>query len=270
MLLLLVDFFKLLLLSGLILAVWNLAVTRLLMPKIFWLIALFVQLAFLLMLHGIEFIAFVILLLYVGAISVLFLFVVMILNPDAKDATVRSPTAGKPMPGRFQPPSWLKAYYPLTPLFLVFLFRLLITDAYLLEQGALTAFGWSIIRPLLFGWQIAFPVKFPLEIERELLDEVPDVLEAWKNPNPPATSMEPAYPALAGEGTVHVAGVSPNADLWLIAESFYRQEFLQFWLVGLILLVAMIGAIVLTLQKTRGLKRQKGTNQTKRYTTYNR
>ena len=80
----LVSFLKVFLIGGLIFAVWNLVFTRLLMPKIFWLILLFVELSFLLLLHGVEFISFVLLLLYVGAVSVLFLFVVMILNPDSK------------------------------------------------------------------------------------------------------------------------------------------------------------------------------------------
>ena len=42
-------------------------------------------LAFWLFLNGLEFLSLVILLLYIGAISVLFLFVVMIINPDFTD-----------------------------------------------------------------------------------------------------------------------------------------------------------------------------------------
>jgi len=52
------------------------------MEKVFSLILAFLALSFWLFLNGLEFLPLVILLLYVGAIAVLFLFVVMILNPD--------------------------------------------------------------------------------------------------------------------------------------------------------------------------------------------
>ena len=52
------------------------------MQKIFILIIVFNVLAYYLLISGLEFLALIILLLYVGAIAVLFLFVIMILNPD--------------------------------------------------------------------------------------------------------------------------------------------------------------------------------------------
>jgi NADH:ubiquinone oxidoreductase subunit 6 (subunit J) len=56
------------------------------MEKIFSLISVFVCISFFLMLHGFEFLPLVILLLYVGSIAVLFLFVVIIINPDLPNA----------------------------------------------------------------------------------------------------------------------------------------------------------------------------------------
>lgn len=53
-----------------------------LINKIFSLILVFVLLAFWLLLNNLEFLSLIILLLYIGAIAVLFLFIVMILNPD--------------------------------------------------------------------------------------------------------------------------------------------------------------------------------------------
>ena len=62
--------------------IWDVIVLDLLIEKIFSLILVFFLLSFWILLNGLEFLPIVILLLYVGAIAVLFLFVVMILNPD--------------------------------------------------------------------------------------------------------------------------------------------------------------------------------------------
>ena len=70
------------LLSMIAIIIWVVIVLDLLMEKIFSLILVFFLLAFWLLLNGLEFLPLIILLLYVGAIAVLFLFVVMILNPD--------------------------------------------------------------------------------------------------------------------------------------------------------------------------------------------
>jgi len=78
----LVKLISLLLYGAMALIIWDVVTRHLLMEKIFSLILVFVLLAFWLLLNGLEFVPLVILLLYVGAIAVLFLFVVMILNPD--------------------------------------------------------------------------------------------------------------------------------------------------------------------------------------------
>lgn len=65
--------------------IWNILTRPLLMEKVFSLILAFLALSFWLFLNGFEFLPLVILLLYIGAISVLFLFVVMIINPDYVD-----------------------------------------------------------------------------------------------------------------------------------------------------------------------------------------
>jgi NADH:ubiquinone oxidoreductase subunit 6 (subunit J) len=67
---------------GLVHLIWQVLTRRFLIEKIFSLILVFVYLAYALLLAGLELLSLVILLLYVGAIAVLFLFVVMILNPD--------------------------------------------------------------------------------------------------------------------------------------------------------------------------------------------
>jgi len=79
---LLVDTITLFVYVALAILIWEVLTRRFLIEKLFNLILVFVYLAYALLLAGLEFLSFVILLLYVGAIAVLFLFVVMILNPD--------------------------------------------------------------------------------------------------------------------------------------------------------------------------------------------
>ena len=63
-------------------ATWGVFSSRFLIQKIFLLILVFNLIAYSLLVNGLEFLALIILLLYVGAIAVLILFVLMILNPD--------------------------------------------------------------------------------------------------------------------------------------------------------------------------------------------
>lgn len=72
--------------SGFIVSVISVLERKTLIEKIFSLISVFVCIAFFLILHGFEFLPLVILLLYVGSIAVLFLFVVIIINPDLPNA----------------------------------------------------------------------------------------------------------------------------------------------------------------------------------------
>jgi NADH:ubiquinone oxidoreductase subunit 6 (subunit J) len=369
---LLVNFFKLFLVVGLLLTVWNLIFTRLLMPKIFWLILLFVELAFLLLLHGIEFLSFVLLLLYVGAVSVLFLFVVMILNPDSKQNLEKLAAATK------NTGELTFMNYSFSIIIIVFMFSLLCAEAYtfefynyltgvwvqawpfLLKDGVLHSSGLlspslsfatyeSFISDLdttvdFMRWvNYSMTISPACDVELEELKEaliaidleqavlpgyalnfytssehlfdwdVAEFREAWYNTqdlyaagdinavdytktyfslttlaNLHAfylcdTLHQPVLPApytleqhtlldaniisigAGGFGSVPFASVSANSDLWAIAESFYTQEFVSLWIVGLILLSSMIGTILLTLQKSRGIKHQKITNQSKRY-----
>jgi NADH:ubiquinone oxidoreductase subunit 6 (subunit J) len=63
-------------------ATWGVFSSRFLIQKIFLLILVFNLIAYSLLVNGLEFLSLIILLLYVGAIAVLILFVLMILNPD--------------------------------------------------------------------------------------------------------------------------------------------------------------------------------------------
>jgi NADH:ubiquinone oxidoreductase subunit 6 (subunit J) len=74
-----------LLLLGVLWTLIALLMEEFLLQKLFNLILLFVFIAFWLLFRGFEFLPFIMLIIYVGSIAVLFLFVVMIINPDYID-----------------------------------------------------------------------------------------------------------------------------------------------------------------------------------------
>ena len=147
--------------------------------SVLWLILCFISAAGLFVLLGAEFLAMLLMIVYVGAVAVLFLFVVMMLDVDFAQLKAE-----------------MARYMPLA---------LLIGVILLMQFGI--AFG---------NWQLA------------------EGAEAARAAPPPE-------------------GVENTASLGLI---LYDKYFLLFQLAGLILLVAMIGAIVLTLRHRQDIKRQ--------------
>lgn len=147
--------------------------------SVLWLILSFISAAGLFVLLGAEFVAMLLIIVYVGAVAVLFLFVVMMLDVDFAELKAE-----------------MAKYMPLA----------LLIGVILLMQFGL-AFG---------NWQVA---------ER----------------------------AEAARAAVPTEGVENTAALGMI---LYDKYFLLFQLAGLILLVAMIGAIVLTLRHRTHVKRQ--------------
>jgi len=147
--------------------------------SVLWLILAFMSAAGLFVLLGAEFIAMLLMIVYVGAVAVLFLFVVMMLDVDFAELK-----AG------------MAQYMPIA---------LAIGIVLLMSLGL--AYG---------DWQMA-------------------------------EGAEAARVAVTPEGTQNTAA------LGLL---LYDQYFLILQLAGLILLVAMIGAIVLTLRHRDGVKRQ--------------
>ncbi|WBU53676.1 NADH-quinone oxidoreductase subunit J [Paracoccus sp. SCSIO 75233] len=147
--------------------------------SVLWLILTFLCAAGLFVLQGAEFVAMLLLIVYVGAVAVLFLFVVMMLDVDF--AELKGELA------RF------------LPLGLV------------IALALLTVLGMSVT-----GWQSADGAAANL-----------------------------AAPMAANTENTNSIGLV-----------LYDRYFLAFQLAGLVLLVAMIGAIVLTLRHRRDVKRQ--------------
>ena len=141
--------------------------------SVLWLILAFFNAAGLMLLLGAEFIAMLLVIVYVGAVAVLFLFVVMMLDIDF--ASLRS----------------------------------------------------GFTRNLPFGLIIALV----------LLAEIIVAVSAWK-----------AGPALSGRA---MSGGDPQPNIVALGQLLYSRYLFPFEIAGLILLVAMIGAIVLT-HRSRG------------------
>ena len=150
--------------------------------SVLWLILAFFNAAGLMLLLGAEFIAMLVVIVYVGAVAVLFLFVVMMLDIDF--AQLRS----------------------------------------------------GFTRNLPFGLIIAFV----------LLGEIVVAAMGWKS-----------GPALSGRA-IPAAG-QPN--IVALGQMLYSRYLFPFEIAGLILLVAMIGAIVLTHRSRRDTRPQKAWHQ---------
>ena len=153
--------------------------------SVLWLILAFFNAAGLMLLVGAEFIAMLLVIVYVGAVAVLFLFVVMMLDIDF--ASLRS----------------------------------------------------GFTRNLPFGILIALV----------LMAEIVIALSAWN-----------AGPAMSGR---HIpAATTPN--IVALGQLLYSRYLLPFEVAGLILLVAMIGAIVLTHRKRGDLRTPNASRQIRR------
>jgi len=153
--------------------------------SVLWLILAFFNAAGLMLLLGAEFIAMLVVIVYVGAVAVLFLFVVMMLDIDF--AKLRS----------------------------------------------------GFTRNLPFGLVIALV----------LLSEIIIANSAWK-----------AGPALSG----HAVAQSAQPNIVALGQLLYTRYLFPFEIAGLILLVAMIGAIVLTHRQRRDSRGQDISRQVRR------
>ena len=147
--------------------------------SVLWLILTFLSSAGLFVLLGAEFVAMLLVIVYVGAVAVLFLFVVMMLDVDFAELKAE-----------------MAQYLPLG----------LLIGLVLLMQLSMALGVWSV-----------------------------------------------ADTAEAARAAVTPAETHNTAALGLL---IYDQYFLLFQLAGLILLVAMVGAIVLTLRHRKDVKRQ--------------
>jgi len=152
--------------------------------SVLWLILAFFSSAGLLVLIGAEFLAMLLVVVYVGAVAVLFLFVVMMLD----------------------------------------------VDFVALRQGTLRYWPFALLVGIVFAAEIVFASVAGVKSQPEAFNAAP--------------------------------GASTNAEA--IGQVMYTDYILLFQLAGIVLLVAMIGAIVLTLRHHPMVKRQNIAKQTSR------
>ncbi|MEZ5955259.1 MAG: NADH-quinone oxidoreductase subunit J [Hyphomonas sp.] len=152
--------------------------------SVLWLITAFFSAAGLLVLIGAEFLAMLLVVVYVGAVAVLFLFVVMMLDVDFVE----------------------------------------------LRQGTLRYWPFAMLVGVVFAAEIVLASVMGVHSRPEAFDAAP--------------------------------GADTNAEA--IGQVMYTDYLLLFQMAGIILLVAMIGAIVLTLRHNPVVKRQNIARQTSR------
>ena len=172
------------------------------MHSILFLVLVFCNAAGLLLLLETEFLAVLFLIVYVGAIAVLFLFVVMMLNvriTGLKESVLR--------------------YVPIGGLVLIIFFLEIVS----VINGDLVPF-FSFSNLSLESQAVLLPLDLHLVL--------------WSN------------------------NISPTTNIEAIGELLYTYYFYAFIVASLILLVAMIGAILLTMRKQFNVRRQEVFDQT--------
>ncbi len=253
--------------------------------SVLFLILAFFNAAGLFILLGAEFLAMLLVIVYVGAVAVLFLFVVMMLDIVPKKETmwfsekkwfvfkkglrdgalylaiwlpsfmvllsgmylVSLPSQGLPTPsfsildltnsGVF---SQLYASFPQLPMLVKTV--ILILSVFLASQittAVTKIFFFNILERLFRGLPVPFIVGCIL------IAELVAMLSCWNSPILPIHALNPVTEITASISNTHA-----------LAPYLYKDYVLAFILSGLILLVAMIGAIVLTLHKRTDTKRQ--------------
>ena len=184
--------------------------------SIFNLILIFIGVTIILLFLNIDFIAMLFLIIYIGAVAVLFLFVIMMLNLKVVNIKKHYP------------------YYVILGIFisLIFFFELLII---LLPK--------SILQLL-----ITFKIKFPSLISyKSILNMFINSIKKYLNFN---TEINLSKSILYNNFYENIISVNNIESISLL---LYTEYIYLFIIAGLILLIAMIGAIVLTLNKKKGI-----------------
>lgn len=216
--------------------------------SVLFLILAFVSTSAILILVDLDFFAMVYLVVYVGAIAVLFLFVVMMLN-------LRRQVNESVLP-----------YFPIGALIgLIFLFQVfsVLSDQFLpFLTGSFTSTGLSLLdyaRLLLTGVQSVIqdtqksevPVfAFFMGIGRALSHH-PEIRETL------GSSDEGLYTSWSEK-------MQPISNIEALAQVLYTWHFAYFLLASLILLIAMVGGITLTLHKGGQVHKQAIAEQNRR------
>jgi NADH:ubiquinone oxidoreductase subunit 6 (subunit J) len=215
---------------ALAICIWEVLSRRFLIEKIFSLILVFVYLAYALLLAGLEFLSLVILLLYVGAIAVLFLFVIMILNPDyhllleeEKDLQMELDAQPKPV-----------------------------------EEES--SFFFHTFLPMMFGGLFSYTVILTTVII-PFFRRPPSTPEFLPDGSPAPFVYVLSESKKYAPWHIH----KENMTLVELGDILYTMYGVGVFIIGACLLVAMISSILLCVHRTLKLKRQNISKQAKRY-----
>ncbi len=197
--------------------------------SVLWLILAFFNAAGLFLLLGAEFAAFILIIVYVGAVAVLFLFVVMMLDINFKDLH------------RSNKPTMLIG---------------LLVGAVLIAQLVMTAWNWQSLPEA--AAHVASPSTARYEIIRN--DGTHEFKASLANENAKGEIFDKSNPKAiktvisAAPETYKDKPAPSNAHA--LGAVLYTDFIYPFQLSGLVLLVAMIGAITLTLRHRTDTRRQ--------------
>ena len=247
--------------------IWCVITRRFLIEKIFSLILVFFLLSFWLLLNGLEFLPLVILLLYVGAISILFLFMVMILNPDYQLMLLENASLKAKFNLRFFRLSSLNNLVDIYTInfntFNKFLYKNLTNNSFIIfnsffSLGVLLGFFFSF----LYSW-INF-INFKFVLSSNFLSKVTQVYSTNTFENILQTqlgSLTNVLPLVFNFSDIKIQ--SYYYPLWFqknevvnIGLLLYTKYGIGLLLIGVLLLISMIGVIILSLKYTNLVKKQ--------------
>jgi hypothetical protein len=210
-------------------ATWGVFSSRFLIQKIFLLILVFNLIAYSLLVNGLEFLALIILLLYVGAIAVLILFVLMILNPDYQMVLEEKRQLTLMYKGSINESKIIsfnveKFYF--SPLFLGILMGGIVY---------IQTFYVYNLPGMIFFNNVALIQSLYFDLSSAIIENLNVSFTIWQN------SFQPI--------------IYQNFEVINISTMLYTIYGAGVILVGLIILLAMKGAILLTLRTNERLKK---------------
>lgn len=255
--LLLVDIVNVLLYIGLVSMIWEVLTRRFLIEKIFSLILVFVFLAFALLLAGLEFLSLVTLLVYVGAISVLFLFVVMMVSPDyrslVQDQKATLTNWEQLLEAAIEAAKYAEQLEKMEEAAEAERYK---SKFYAFKQLLLSSV-WGIFCVLVFNFKIMFPfLKGSMSKTNNALEAA--CTQELETENTPFVYIDYFYHPI----TIFY---KKNMQLTEVGTLLYTKYGISVFVIGAALLVAMLSSILLSLYQTLDLKRQNIANQAKRY-----
>lgn len=228
--------------------------------SVLWLIFAFFNSAALFLLLGAEMLAMLLVIVYVGAVAILFLFVVMMLN--IKTSTLKR---------------GFQAYFPIGLILAAILFLEITAITYNSAQK-LNIKSHKVVMEVNKEEEVAKHLEKQIEEEiKEVEEAVEEKVEKAKMEALDLNLESKKAPQLSVDETdilveVDVSGSEDEAMKFVknatnahqIGRVLYTDYILYFQTCGLILFLSMIGAIVLTLRRREGVRKQNISQQTKR------